>query len=57
MKKLQFVKTHLKGWNKEVHGDNRERKKTILMEIATVDQQLCDGSQEEELIRSVELKK
>ena len=37
MKKLQFVKAKLKEWNKNTFGLLKERKKTILDEIANID--------------------
>ena len=37
MRKLQFVKAKLKDWNKNTFGMLKERKKTILDEIANID--------------------
>ena len=37
MKKLQFIKSKLKEWNKETFGDLKEKKKNILLEIAGLD--------------------
>ena len=37
MRKLQFVKAKLKGWNKDSFGELNERKKSILNEIANID--------------------
>ncbi|WJZ94571.1 hypothetical protein VitviT2T_013415 [Vitis vinifera] len=37
MRKLQFVKAKLKDWNKNTFGMLKERKKTILDEIAIID--------------------
>ena len=37
MRKLQFVKAKLKDWNKNSFGMLKERKKTILDEIANID--------------------
>ena len=37
MRKLQFVKAKLKDWNKNNFGMLKERKKTILDEIANID--------------------
>ena len=37
MKKLQFVKAKLKDWNKNTFGLLKERKKTVLDEIANID--------------------
>ena len=37
MRKLQYVKAKLKDWNKNSFGDLKERKKSILNEIAKID--------------------
>ena len=37
MRKLQFVKAKLKDWNKNSFGMLKERKKSILDEIANID--------------------
>ena len=37
MRKLQFVKVKLKEWNKEFFGVLKERKKSILSDIANID--------------------
>ena len=37
MRKLQFVKAKLKDWNKNTFGMLKERKKSILDEIANID--------------------
>ena len=37
MRKLQFVKAKLKGWNKDSFGKLKERKKNILNEITNID--------------------
>ena len=37
MRKLQFVKSKLKYWNKVSFGELNERKKSILNEIANFD--------------------
>ena len=36
MRKLQFVKAKLKGWNKDSFGELNERKKSILNEITNI---------------------
>ena len=37
MRKLQYVKAKLKYWNKDTCGVLKERKKSILNEIANID--------------------
>ena len=37
MRKLQFVKSKLKEWNKEYFGELNERKKSIRNDIASID--------------------
>ena len=37
MRKLQFVKAKLKGWNKDSFGKLKEMKKNILNEITNID--------------------
>ena len=37
MRKLQYVKAKLKYWNKDTFGVLKERKKSILNEIANID--------------------
>ena len=37
MKKLQFVKSKLKEWNRVSFGDLKEKKKTILTDIVGLD--------------------
>lgn len=37
MRKLKWIKEKLKDWNKEVFGDNRERKRFFVEEINTLD--------------------
>ncbi|RVX15357.1 hypothetical protein CK203_009112 [Vitis vinifera] len=37
MKKLQFVKSKLKEWNKVSFGELKDRKKNILANIASID--------------------
>ncbi|RVW83280.1 putative mitochondrial protein [Vitis vinifera] len=46
MRKLQFVKAKLKGWNKDSFGDLKERKKSILNEIAKIDAVEQEGVKE-----------
>ena len=44
MRKLQFVKAKLKDWNKNTFGMLKERKKTILDEIANIDANEQEGA-------------
>ena len=57
MKKLQFVKTNLKEWNKVSFGVLNERKKNILNEIANFDPIEQEGGLTSELLVQRALRK
>ena len=44
MRKLKFVKSKLKIWNKAVFGDLKERKLTIILDIEKIDLLEQEGS-------------
>ena len=44
MRKLKFVKSKLKEWNKDIFGILRERKSTIILNIERFDQFEQEGS-------------
>ena len=50
MRKLKFVKFKLKGWNKGVFGDLRERKSTIILYIERIDRLEQEGNLSQDLI-------
>ena len=50
MKKLKFVKSKLKGWNKGVFGDLRERKSIITLDIERIDRLEQEGNLSQDLI-------
>ena len=49
MKRLQFVKSNLKEWNKVSLGDIKGRKKNILEDIVQIDVSKQQGSLTSEL--------
>ena len=57
MRKLQFVKTNLKEWNKVSFGVLNERKKNILNEIANFDAIEQEGGLTSELLVQRALRK
>ena len=50
MKKLKFVKSKLKGWNKGVFGDLRKRKSTITLDIERIERLEQEGNLSQDLI-------
>ena len=50
MKKLKFVKSKLKVWNKGVFGDLRERKSTFTLDIERIDRLEQEGNLSQDLI-------
>ena len=57
MRKLQFVKSKLKEWNKESFGVLKERKKSILSDIANIDAVEQEGVLSSELSAQRALRK
>ena len=43
-KKLQFIKSKLKEWNKEAFGDLIKKKKNIFLDIAGLDEKEQEGN-------------
>ena len=50
MKKLKFVKSMLKDWNKVAFGDLRERKNSILSDLGRIDLFEQEGNLNHELL-------
>ena len=50
MKKLKFVKSKLKGWNKGVFGDLRKMKSTITLDIERIERLEQEGNLNQDLI-------
>ena len=50
MKKLKFVKSKLKGWNRGVFGDLSERKSNIPLDIERIDRLEQEGNLSQDLI-------
>ena len=50
MRKLQFLKAKLKDWNENTFGLLKERKKTILDEIANIDANEQEGVLSSDLV-------
>ena len=57
MRNLQFVKAKLKEWNKESFGVLKERKKSILSDIANIDAVEQEGVLSSELSAQRALRK